>query len=145
MRTATLERIETGDDGTYGLFTSDSGFQCYTGELPWRGDAHDISCIASGIYVVNYRLSVAHKKNLYHVEYANRPGTEIHSGNWVGDVSRGLRSDAKGCVIPGRAIGELVGQKAVISSRDALEALENDLERLPFRLTIKWRPGIGPS
>jgi hypothetical protein len=55
----------------------------------------------------------------------------------MGDEDKGLRCELKGCTAPGTSIGELQGQKAVLSSKSALAALEDDLGRETFELTIE--------
>ena len=47
----------------------------------------------------------------------------IHGGNWGGDSEKGLRTHLLGCIAPGRRIGILEGQRAVLSSKPALRNL----------------------
>lgn len=138
MRKVILTRQETDENGTFGLWQSDSGFQCYTGELPYKDNKENVSAIPSGVYLVEKRVS-AKRGSCYGVmNVPGRSDIEIHSGNWCGDVSQGNKSDVDGCIIVGRAIDELEGQKAVISSKDALAALQSDLAGEAFQLTIEW-------
>lgn len=138
-RVVNITRTETGDDGTFGQLTTDRFFQCYTLELPWRGNASELSCIPAGTYTCSWRKSAKHGM-CYHVDgVKGRTEIQIHSANWAGDSKRGLKCQLLGCIAPGRAIGELDGQKAVLSSVDALHGLENDLERKDFELIIVER------
>ena len=50
MRRVYIRRTETDDEGTFGVLTTDSGFQVYTGELPWRWNIPGKSCIPPGEY-----------------------------------------------------------------------------------------------
>lgn len=142
MRYVTLTRTETGDDGTFGLIKTDSGFSCYSGELPWRGNAIGISCIPAGVYVVQRFNSPKHGECYLITDVPGRTVTEIHKGNFCGDISKGRKSDVEGCVLPGNALGDIAGQPCVLASGDALARLEADLECQPFQLTIKWGPGF---
>lgn len=137
LRKATLTRLQTGDEGSFGTLVTDSGFKCVTGELPWRDNQTGKSCIPPGVYVVTYRFSPKHNKMCYHVENVpDRTDIEIHSANLMGDVSLGFECQLLGCIAPGKGIGQIAGQKAVIASRITLAALEADLAQETFELTI---------
>jgi len=142
MRKVTLTRTETGDEGTFGTLVTDSGFSVYSGELPWRGNKIGISCIPAGVYIVQRFNSPKHGDCYLITDVPGRTVTEIHKGNFCGDVSKGRKSDVEGCVLPGNALGEIAGQPCVIASGDALARLEADLEKLPFQLTVTWGPGL---
>jgi hypothetical protein len=149
MRRATLTRTRTGDEGTFGRLVTDTGFVCFTGELPWRDNARKRSCIPPGRYICTWRHSELHG-DCYHVEGAPVPwnpawrtGIEIHAANWMGDVALMNPATGKpyvcellGCIAPGTGIETLCGQRAVIASQRALRELENELAREPFELTV---------
>ncbi len=138
MIKVTITRTESDDSGTFGKLSTDSGFECYTGELPNRDNAANVSCIPAGVYQSAMRTSAKHGK-CYGIEgVPNRTDVEIHAGNFCGDTSKGLKTDVLGCVILGRAIGEIGNQKALLSSKDALQAFQNDLAGEAFTLTIGW-------
>lgn len=131
-----LQRKTTGDSGTFGEILL-SGNKYYSGELSWRDNQAGISCIPAGTYRCTYRFSQAHGL-CYHVEdVPGRTDVEIHSANWMGDVSKGLRSQLKGCLALGTQVGELAGQWAVIDSKTAVNSFEEVLKCEPFTLTIK--------
>lgn len=138
MRKVTVERTETGDEGTFGTLHTDSGFECYTLELPDKDNAPGKSCIPSGQYRCEKRVSPKHGPCYYVLNVPGRSDIEIHSANWAGDEEKGFKCQLLGCLAPGRAIGELAGQKAVLSSRDALAGFESDLSGEAFILTIGW-------
>lgn len=158
IRKAKLYRYKTDSEGTEGDFSTDSGFSCYIGEPPWIDKDSNgkrdrgVSCIAEGDYMVKMEPSPTRKNKdgTPRVEYRlqNVPdadGVLIHSGTWFGDVTRGKKSDSKACLLPGRAIGRIAGQKAMLSSRDALQALVADLDGEEFLLSIRWDPKINPE
>ncbi len=143
VRKATLTRTETSNEGTFGTLVTDSGFSIYSGELPWRSNTSNISCIPAGIYIVQRIVSPKHGPCYCLTDVPGRTDVEVHRGNWCGDVDLGFKSDVKGCIITGRALGSLAGQASVLSSGDALKGLEADLECLPFQLEIVWSPNLG--
>ncbi len=107
-------------------------------ELPERNNAPGFSDIPSGVYQCEKRISPKHGPCYYVLDVPGRSDIEIHSANWAGDTTKGLKCQLLGCLSLGRAIGELAGQKAVLSSRDALAGFESDLNGEAFELTIGW-------
>jgi hypothetical protein len=152
VRSATLTRISTGAEGSFGEILTDSGYFCVTGELPWIENSNNDSCIPSGTYVVNWSFSPKHNKNVYHVQNVpNRSEIEIHSANLMGDTSKGYVSQLLGCIAPGKSVATFpagtapaghLAQKGVTSSTEALTALQADLGTDPWTLTIKWAAGV---
>lgn len=138
MRKVTITRTETDDSGTFGLWQSDSGFQCYTGELPNLKNVPGKSCIPAGSYQAAIRASVKHGKCYGINGVKGRSDIEVHSGNFCGNVDKGIKSDVLGCIILGNSIGEIGGQKCVMSSKDALARAVSDLDGEAFNLTIEW-------
>lgn len=141
LRKARLTRIETSDEGTFGIFKTDT-FECYTVELPWRGNAIGASCIPAGSYKFVWSKSPKHGECYEAEKVEGRTDIQIHSANWAGDVTKGFKSQLQGCIAPGRAIMSVAGQKGVSSSRDALAGLVLDLEKEPFLLTVSWSEGL---
>lgn len=150
----TLRRIEAGDDGVYGVLTTPSGLQVYTLECPWRGNREGVSCIPAGNYVVEWTTKPAHGECYEVKEVPGRTAILFHAANWAGDVSRGYVTELHGCIAPGRSIQDAMvlrgalktptraTQKGVTSSRDALGALVDDLEKENFVLVIEWGPQV---
>lgn len=133
MRKVVLQRLETGDDGTFGRFLG-----WYTGELPWRGNAQSVSCIPAGEYAVVWTWSPRFKRNTYRIlGVSGRDGVLIHSANLMGDAALGRRSQLNGCVALGERLGWIEGQKALLLSRPAVDGLETKLGRQPFILEVK--------
>lgn len=129
MRKGTLGRIlaESGDEGTFGQIVV-GALAIYLGELPWRDDKHDLSCLPPAMplpnqqvppaitYLLKYIYSEAHKKKNYRfIGVLNDDGSigpmpdgrtaaEIHAANLVGDILKGYAAQVEGCGAPGRAI-----------------------------------------
>ncbi len=145
MRKAVLTRTETSNEGTFGTLVTDSGFSVYSGELPWRNNEKEISCIPLGVYIVQRIISPKHGPCYCLTDVPKRTDVEIHKGNYCGDVSKGFKSDVLGCVIVGNALGALAGQACVLNSKDAVARLEADLDHGPFQLEIICADGLESS
>jgi len=136
MRKVNLVRNSTGDQGTFGTITTDSGFSCRSGELPWRDNLPNESCIPLGKYLCSWRKSPTHGF-CYHVDgVPARTGVEIHAANFMGDRSKNLRCELLGCIAPAMFMEIQQGQLSTVESRYALSRLERDLGYLDFDLTI---------
>lgn len=137
MKTATLTRLETGPEGTFGELEYD-GKKLASGELSWRNNATDISCIPIGEYKCVWTPSARFKRNTYRLEnVAGRDAILIHSANWMGDKDKGKICQLNGCIALGSKVGVLNGQKALVSSGSAVLQLEKDMGGEPFLLTIR--------
>lgn len=138
MNHVQITRIKTGDQGTFGALVADTGFHCFTGELPWLDNKTGISCIPSGIYTARYSFSRHFQRMLYRLdEVPERVGVLIHSGNFCGDRTKSYKSHSRGCILLGRAFGALNGQQAVLGSMPTLLGFVEEMERKPFTLEIK--------
>ena len=131
-----LTRLESTDHGTFGRIRIGSEiFQ--TGELPWRDNQNDISCIPPGIYECTFNMSYRFKKRMYLLmNVNNRVGVRIHSGNLMGDKSLGYRCQLAGCISLGEKLGMIDGQKAVLLSTVAMRKFEKLMNGQNFILEI---------
>ncbi len=116
---ATMGRLEVG------------ALRMFTLELPWRGNAPEVSCIPPGSYKASVRFSNRFQRELpaFH-DVPGRVGVLIHSGNTTADTT--------GCVLVGMALDrerrEIVGG----TSRRALGLLLDALGDAPeFWVNIK--------
>lgn len=138
VKMVTVTRTESSEVGTFGTLVTDSGFKCFTLELPWHNDIAKISCIPPGSYTCNWRFSQKHGM-CYHVDGVpdGRTQIEIHAANFAGDLSKGLKCQLEGCLALGESVGQLDGQKAVLQSKVAVAQFNEDRATLPFTLVIK--------
>ena len=128
-------RIDTGDVGTFSLFVV-KGVAFFTAELPWRNNYKNISCIPSGSYQCEITDSPKFGRVYKIKDVPDRTDILIHPGNWAGDIRKGYRSDSDGCVLLGKRIVSIYTQKAVASSKAALEEFQALLKNEPFTLVI---------
>ena len=140
--TATLTRISTGDQGTFGVLELGS-FSCWTLEPPWRDNARGYSCIPAGTYHVRPRYSPRYKRHFQLLDVPGRSMILIHCGNLAGDKEAGYKTHSTGCILVGQHKGKLQAaqgrpmQEAVLASRFALSDLLRVTAGEPFDLTIK--------
>jgi hypothetical protein len=130
-----LFRLRRSDQGTEGqLFTL--GFNCYSLELPWRDNQRNISCIPPGDYDVVIRQSPRFGTIYWVLKVPGRTYILIHSGNWAGDVEKGFKTHVNGCILLGKKMGYLIGQRAVLNSRITIREFMNHMENKPFKFHI---------
>ena len=139
MRTATIYRRPSCDEGTFGEWVSDSGFKCVTLERP--ADTEN-PCIPEGIYRCyikktqdNYcMVNGAKDYRLYELQdVPGRTDILIHSGNFFFQIL--------GCILVGAEIVPIETRfktmmMGVSHSRASLTGLMADMAREPFLLTI---------
>jgi len=132
----TLTRLSSSDQGTFGVLVA-PGFWCYTLELPWRDNQSNISCIPKGKYAVEICHS-PHFGTIYHIkDVPDRANVLIHAGNWAGDVSKGYRTNVKGCILLGARRGvDNKGQKVLWNSGTTVRKFMSKMHNRPFELVI---------
>ena len=140
MNNVILIRDEASDQGTFGrLKVVETGFTCYTAELPWRDNNRRVSCISEGAYAVAHmeRSASGKYRNVYHVQnVSGRSGILIHAGNRAGNTEMGFETDSTGCILVGSRRGVLDGQQAILNSRRTLHKFVENLGQAPFNLYI---------
>lgn len=140
-RTATIvrKRQQIDDFGTFGTLTLDDGWTCCTGELPWRDNAPELSCIPEGDYLATVIESAKFNTRVLLLQgVPERSAIEGHAANWMGDVTKGLRCELLGCIAFGMANEILGGQLGLVESLAALHELVARLDGEPLLLTIRW-------
>lgn len=151
MDRLTIDRGPSTDQGTAGTaeLNNPAGITLWTGvsgELPWRNNASNLSCIPPGIYVATYSPSALFKRNVYHLQNVpGRSAVEIHIGNWFGDTTLGFKSDVLGCTVVGTVTGRLAGQLAVENSETAYNALVAATGGADIEVEYRWTDGNTPS
>ena len=141
MKEAVLVRQDESDEGTFGALKVYEGgallYTCFTGELPNRGNRPNVSCIPTGRYGCQPWHSRKYPRNYNVMSVPDRSAILIHAGNFCGDRSLGYKTNVEGCILVGRALGTIQGQKAVLSSKLAMNDLWNLIGEATFLLQIK--------
>lgn len=140
MKTATLTRGPSTDEGTFGTLTfGDKTLRSV--ELPWRDNATGKSCIPVGAYRCEIVNSPRFGKVYGVLSVNGRQNILIHAANFGGNVDAGKVSDLLGCIAPAMSVGQLENrdgkqQKAGLQSRAALAIFMGWADGLPFELVI---------
>ncbi len=137
MIQAKLTRSESGDEGTFGeLLVLDRVFK--TGELPWRDNNPDFSCIPAGTYQAKVTFSNRFQRPLYELQAVPaREHIRMHPANWMGDTKKGLKCQLEGCIALGFAVGQLEDQKAIQQSKAAVAEFMELTQSQDIELTIE--------
>lgn len=131
-----LERADSSDQGTFGRVFA-PGLVLFSGELPWRDNAPEISCIPVGRYETEWAWSQHFRRMMYLLlDTDPRGGIRAHSANYMGDVSKGYKAQLHGCISMGEKVGVMDGQKALLLSAPAVRRFESALKFEPFILEI---------
>ena len=140
---AVIERLDQGDQGTFGRIWA-RGLSLFTGELPWRDNAANVSCVppAPGAEPVLYRCAWTWSPRFRRFMYLlvgtePRAGVRKHSANLMGDAGLGYRAQLNGCIALGEKLGCLDRQKALLLSAPAMRRFETHMGRAPFLLEIR--------
>jgi hypothetical protein len=136
MGEALIARLETGDQGTFGVLRA-GDYQCHTVELPWRDNARRVSHIPAGSYPCNLILAGKFGYVYWVQRVPGRSEILIHTGAWAGDTTKGYRTHSAGCILLGEKRGVAQDQKCVLISRPAISRLRDAFDGKPFTLTIE--------
>lgn len=137
MNNVILTRLDQGDQGTFGRLVTPGGLGLYTGELPWRDNRANASCILPSVYNVIWTFSDHFRRWMYLILGTDpRAGIRAHSANFMGDDTMGYKKQLNGCIALGEKLGWMDGQKALLLSVPAVRRFEEHMERQPFKLEI---------
>lgn len=138
MRVVNLVRGTSSDQGTFGRWYFDGGW-FHSAELPWRGNAANVSCISPGEYVGRWTWSPRFNRLMYLIDGAHgRAGIRLHKANYCGDVTLGYKSHLNGCIALSERVGWLDGQRAALVSAPAVRRFEEYMGGEPFKLVISY-------
>ena len=133
---AVIERLESTDQGTFGRILA-GGLTLFTGELPWRDNRFQRSCIPPATYRARLVYVPKFGKHCYWLQpTAPRTSILMHAATFMGDVEKGLRSHLQGCIALGERLGWIERQKCVLLSSPAMRRFEAAMGRSPFILEI---------
>lgn len=109
-----ITRLEFGENETLGVLMLNGEILCWTLELPWKDNQHNISCIPKGKYKCVRGMLKGNERWLLQ-NVPNRTGIFIHAGN--------VHSQIQGCVLTGSGVGYVNNDRAVLGSPNALNEL----------------------
>jgi hypothetical protein len=136
MRQVTIKRDKSEPTGTFGVLKAGL-FSCYSLELADHENAVGVSCIPAGTYRAEIHESPKFGKVYRLKDVPGRADILIHRGNFAASEGHG-KTDVEGCILLGNAVGEIAGQKALLSSKDSVERFMAEMEGEPFDLVITW-------
>ena len=113
------------------------GFSCHTLELPWLGNAPNVSCIPEGEYDYRVALSPRLRRNVIWIDgVQGRTAIQIHPGNYTSQI--------QGCILPGNGIQDINkdGTPDVINSG---ATFDNLLKLIPESGKIVFRTANQPG
>jgi len=140
MKKLSLERFRSDADGSLGSLFSDGKMLCYIAAPPWKQNRNNVSCIPAGTYPVSHlpRSASGRYRDVYLLhDVPGRSAILIHCGNLSGDIELGRKTDTHGCLLPGKRIGTINGQRAVLASKGALQIIHQEVNRSDFVLEVK--------
>lgn len=112
----TLGRLTCGD------------FQCFTLELPFKGNENGVSCIIPGVYEAFKRNSPTNGRCFELRDVPGRTHIQIHKGNFTRDIL--------GCILVGDSIKFLNGD-GIPDITNSFNTMEKLLRMLPGDLTVQ--------
>jgi hypothetical protein len=132
-----LQRLQSGDQGTFGRIVTPGGLILFTGELPERDNQSDVSCISAGTYDAMWAWSDHFRRMMYLLLGTNpRAGIRAHAANFMGDATKGYKKQLNGCIALGEKVGVMDGQKALLVSAPAVRRFESHMQYKSFTLEV---------
>ena len=126
---AEIIRLEETAQGTLGILRINKSIQCFTLERPYLFNRPNESAIPAGSYLCQLTNSPRFGVTYEVIDVPGRSHILFHAGNTI--------NDSTGCILLGASCGELGGQRAVLSSRNAFAGFMVAANGVPeFRLVI---------
>ena len=124
-------RLVELQESTFGVWITPGGQRFTTVELPWRGDAPNISCFAPGDHHCIWAWSPRHGEDVYHVLGDDkRSGLEVDAANWA--------SELRGCVAIGRKLAHFPKMGwGITNSRSSRRRFYREMRGRPFTLRTR--------
>lgn len=131
MKSITLKRVTTIEDGTFGVLIDELVPFALTLELPWKDNKPWVSCIPSGIYLCKRIKSPKFGNTFEITEVPGRYDILFHRGN--------IKKNTQGCVVVGEQFEYLFDKVAVLASRKGFEEFMSRLiGENAFSLLVAW-------
>ena len=109
MKSLTLKRLATGEEGTPGVLIYDNWPFALTLEREWLDNQVGISCISAGTYYCERVDSPRFGDTFEVLEVLGRSHILFHKGN--------IDDDSHGCILVGEQFEPINGKKAIRASK----------------------------
>jgi len=130
MKNAELIRVENGKEHTIGVMLIDGVVLGFTLEDEYADNQKNVSCIPTGTYDVVRHQSPKYGECFMVANVPNRSHILIHAGN--------TDDHTQGCILLGRNVGVLNGERAVLNSKAAVADFMSLMKgEDKFKLTIR--------
>ena len=130
-------RYRSSSHGTFSRWIcNDIGWDSFCLELPWKNNKQSLSCIPDDTYIVKIRYSNKYGYVFHLTNVEGRTWILIHSGNYAGDIEKGLKTHSEGCLLLGQKAGILEGQQAILNSRATVKRFMRTMNNQTFKLNI---------
>lgn len=134
-----LIRLETSDAGTFGTIDC-KGVSFVSGELPWRNNEKEKSCVPEGSYEAVWCFSPRFQRYTYLLKAVpGRDAIRIHAASFMGDRSLSLRSHLDGCIAIGDGVKFMDRQQFLVNSASSTRTFDNRMGGESFTLEISAR------
>jgi len=128
MHILELVRLETSEEGTFGILKINKKIFCCCLEPPDRENRSSVSNIPAQQYKVAPYSSVKYPDVYQVLNVPDRSSILFHSGNTVDDTA--------GCILLGETLGKLQGHRAALNSGLTFDKFRNILRKRGGHLTI---------
>lgn len=98
-------------------------------EPPWKDNQRNISCVPRGTYELSLHTSSRFGKCFLLNGVPNRDSILIHPGN--------VRKDTEGCILIGFKFGYILGEEAVLESKQAMNQLWTTLKLVTDEMLLQ--------
>ena len=128
MNIVELIRLESSNEGTFGVVRVNKEMFCVSLEPKWFGNERSISCIPTGQYTCKMVDSPSFGRVYQVLDVHGRTHILFHIGNYV--------ENTDGCILLGQRVTELTFGRAVTTSAKTIAEFNALLKGDPFILTI---------
>lgn len=128
MRIVEIIRLESSQDGTFGMLRIDKQLFCATLEPRENDNQQNISCIPAQPYQVHPVESPRFGGTFEVQDVPGRSHILFHAGNFA--------ESTEGCILIGEHVGKLKDQRAIVNSGATFKRFLAEIGRKPFRLII---------
>jgi hypothetical protein len=123
-----VHRVESNEDGAFGVLSIDGKPICVTLEEKWRDNAKGNSCIPAGTYTA-LKYSGTKYKDVWIVENVpNRSAILFHWGN--------TNDNTAGCILVGEYFADFGQKRGIANSVKTFQMLR---KVLPNKFTVEFK------